>query len=364
MSDEKRTLLQAYRAHVDLDETPEHVLDAWNTATEAEKRDLLDRTLMEALLTDTFRRREAEPAQPLPRRRAVPRLRAMAAAAALVVAIGAGLYLWQSKVRYPQPRATGDFALRLPTGERTSRHGTLRGQCIAAGPSGASLSLGGYCEVALGPAAVVILRGEPRKEVICLEEGTLVARITPSKGQFVVLTPRGSLEVVGTEFVTTVEYDARKGESTMKPRRMSAIVTVTVVSGLVAYHFGDVTGVLSGGMNKAFAAEPAGSSKKAAKKIEAGKPTYRAKTHKAWKERGRIVGRVRRCPGCTVKALDAKSKKAVKSFAVKPGGRVYELQWLKPGKYILLVTADGYEALDVHNLVVKAKNDLHVDIGF
>lgn len=100
------------------------------------------------------------------------------------------------------------------------------------------------------------------------------------------------------------------------------------------------------------------------KKIVAGKPTYKAKSHEAWQDKGRVVGIVRDCPGCEVKALDAKTKKAVKSFAVKRGGKVYELQWLQPGEYILLVTADGYEALDVHGLVVKAKHDLHVNIEF
>jgi len=101
-----------------------------------------------------------------------------------------------------------------------------------------------------------------------------------------------------------------------------------------------------------------------AKKIAAGKPAYKAKDHKAWRTKGRIVGVVKDCPGCEVKALDAKTKKAVKSHKVKRGAKSYELEWLRPGKYILLVTAPGYEAHDVHNLVVKAKNDLHVDLEF
>ena len=148
----------------------------------------------------------------------------------------------------------------------------------------------------------------------------------------------------------------------MNPSRRSAVVRVAVMSGLVAYHFGGMTGFLSGGMSKAFAAEAEG--KAAGRTIEAGKPTYRPKTQREWRTKGRIVGRVRDCPGCEVKALDPKSKKVVRSCSVKPGGKTYELQWLRPGKYILLVTADGYEALDVHNLVVKAKNDLRVDMEF
>lgn len=101
-----------------------------------------------------------------------------------------------------------------------------------------------------------------------------------------------------------------------------------------------------------------------AKKIRAGKPTYKAKDHEAWQAKGRIVGVVKACPGCEVKALDAKTKKTVKACVVKQGASTYEIEWLKPGKYILLITASGYEAHDVHRLVVKAKNDLRVDLEF
>jgi len=102
----------------------------------------------------------------------------------------------------------------------------------------------------------------------------------------------------------------------------------------------------------------------AGKKIAVGKPRYRAKKHAAWKDKGRIVGPIRQCPGCEIKALDAKTKKVVKSVTVKPGGKGYELEWLEPGKYILLVTAEGCEALDVHDLVVKAGHDLRLVLEF
>lgn len=111
-------------------------------------------------------------------------------------------------------------------------------------------------------------------------------------------------------------------------------------------------------------AETAWSADRGVKKIAAGTPSYKAKDHKAWRAKGRIVGVVKGCPGCEVKALDATTKKVVKACTVKQGGKTYELEWLKPGKYILLVTASGYQAHDVHNLVVKAKNDLRVDLEF
>lgn len=106
------------------------------------------------------------------------------------------------------------------------------------------------------------------------------------------------------------------------------------------------------------------SAEAAGKKIAAGKPRYKAKSGAAWRSKGRIVGPIRRCPGCEIKALDAKTKKIVKSVTVKPGGKGYEVEWLEPGKYILLVTAAGYEALDVHDLVVKAGQDLWLVLEF
>jgi hypothetical protein len=138
-----------------------------------------------------------------------------------------------------------------------------------------------------------------------------------------------------------------------------AIGTVIVVSGFVACQLGGLTGVLSGGASKVFAAESAG------KKIVAGKATYLPKGgHEAWKEKGRIVGLVRQCPGCKVEALDAEGKNVVLSSTVEAKGRVYELQWLNPGTYQLRVTADGYETLVVPGLAVKADNDLRMNIEF
>jgi len=365
VTDEKRSLLEAHRAHVDLDEDAGPVREAWQGATQEEKEELLDRLLMDALLVDAFRKDTVDSRQGArqhdtgrhPLRELLVRREMLAAAAALTIAVGAGLYLWQSWLRYPPPRADGSFHMQSVTVEPVLQEGTLRGQRITARPGGATLSLGGYCDVALDPETTVIVRGKPKEEVIDLEKGRLLCRIAPDRGEFTVTTPRGALNVLGTEFETTVDYYSRKGDSAMHRSKTSAIVTATVMSGLVAYQFGDLTGFLSGGMSKAFAGS-------GAKKIVAGKPTYSPKAHPAWRAKGRIVGRVRNCPGCQVKALDAKSKKVVKSCAVKPGGKAYELEMLSPGKYILLVTADGYEALDVHNLEVKAKNDVRVAIEF
>lgn len=137
------------------------------------------------------------------------------------------------------------------------------------------------------------------------------------------------------------------------------MVTVTVMSGLVAYHFGGMTGVLSGGMSKAFGATQSG------KPIVAGKPRYYAKNADAWQSRGRIVGLARSAPDFEVKALDSSGRvvKTGQAETLNRGNRAYEL-WLSPGTYTLLVTTTGYQALDVHSLTVKAKNDLRVDLEF
>ena len=219
---------------------------------------------MEALLVDTLRRgaaesggmpRQQETCRQAPRKIALP-LKTLAAAAMLIVAIGAGFYLWPSMPPYPLPRVARSSDLRSATGERVSPGVLFRGERIIAGPGGAGLSLGGYCELDVDPGTVVVLRGKPRKEVIELQHGKLVSRITPEAGEFTVLTPRGALKVLGTEFETTVlRYRPLKGENAMNRLNKCAIVTVAVVSGLVGYEFGDLTGVLSAGMSKTFAGE-------------------------------------------------------------------------------------------------------------
>ncbi len=141
---------------------------------------------------------------------------------------------------------------------------------------------------------------------------------------------------------------------TLRAARAAAVV------GLAVYLSGGLPGMPGGGAASVFAAESAA----AAKSITAGKPTYRPRNHAAWETKGRIVGRIRNNPGCEVQVLDATSKKTVKSCVVKQEGTTYELQWLEPGTYILVVKATGYETLDVHDLVVKAGNDLVVDLEF
>lgn len=98
-------------------------------------------------------------------------------------------------------------------------------------------------------------------------------------------------------------------------------------------------------------------------RIEAGKPVYRAKKHKAWKHKGRIVGRVRNAPAFEITALDSDGK-VVASAKVEGKAKAYELQWLKPGVYTLRVSAKGYKTLEIKGLEVRAGHDLLVDLEF
>jgi len=97
--------------------------------------------------------------------------------------------------------------------------------------------------------------------------------------------------------------------------------------------------------------------------IEAGKPVYKPKNHKAWARKGRIVGLVSNAPVCEIDVLGAGGK-VVKSTRLKNGAKVYEIEWLAPGTYGLRVSAKGYKTLTLEGLRVKAKNDLFLNLEF
>jgi hypothetical protein len=100
-------------------------------------------------------------------------------------------------------------------------------------------------------------------------------------------------------------------------------------------------------------------------KIEAGKPQYVSKNHEAWKARGRIVGIAKQGPDFKVTILTSEKRKVktIEAEKLKDGGRAYEV-WLEPASYIIVVSAEGYESLDIKNLEVKAGNDLRIDLEF
>lgn len=177
-----------------------------------------------------------------------------AAAAVLLGALYAAHGVWQASRRSaPALIVSGAFRLADGAPPRTGSAALSRGQQIVAEGAGAELSLGGYCRVALDPSAQAVVRGQPHHEMVELQRGRAISRITPGKGRFTLLTPIGSIEVKGTEFLTSVEYpEAQKGERDMGTLKKSAVVTVMVVTGVVACHFGDVV-MLGPGASRVFA---------------------------------------------------------------------------------------------------------------
>ncbi|NQT86079.1 FecR domain-containing protein, partial [bacterium] len=170
-----------------------------------------------------------------------------AAAALLVVAAGAWFVL---RSQYPAPQADGQYEV-IRNGAVVQDGTPGRGDRLIAGKDGASLRLGGYAELRLEPQTEVIVQGRPKAEVVALEHGALHSTITPGHGAFRVSTPIGTLDVRGTKFVTTVQY-SREGGSEM---RKAALVTIMVLSGAVAYEFGESVGLLTGGSQMAFGGE-------------------------------------------------------------------------------------------------------------
>jgi len=117
-----------------------------------------------------------------------------------------------------------------------------------------------------------------------------------------------------------------------------------------------------------FSVVSADSEKKVSSKsarIEHGKPQYLPKNNDAWKSKGRIVGISKDGPDFKITILTQEKKeiRTASSEKTKDGQRAYEI-WLEPGKYIMVVSATGYESLDISDLEVKSGNDLRIDLEF
>ena len=224
-------------------------LEAGLRSTLSSDRSPLDLS-RERLLAKALLRERA--LQVRPRASRLRRAASLTAAAAMVlIAVGVGWRLMGG--RYQAPRLEGAARI-VRQGAAIEGAEVHRGDRIVAGPAGAKLTLGGYCELSLDGGTEILWKGQPREEVIEIEEGSVVSLVSPEKGEFQVITPTGSLDVRGTEFTTTVRYPDRKGDN-MERARTSAIVTVAVAAGVVGFDFGSETGILSRGMRKVFGAE-------------------------------------------------------------------------------------------------------------
>ena len=100
-------------------------------------------------------------------------------------------------------------------------------------------------------------------------------------------------------------------------------------------------------------------------KIGSSKVRYVKKDHEAWQSKGRIVGIAKDAPDFKVTVMTPSKRviKTVEAERLKKGNSTYEV-WLEPGIYIMLVSAGGYETLDLEGLEVRAGNDLRMDLEF
>jgi len=298
-----------------------------------------ERLLAEAALREKSRRRHAR----LPARQPATWALAAPAAAILVVLLGGWLLLRGRG--YPEPQASGDFRLERAAGPAAPSGAVRRGDRIRVGQGRARLALGGYCDLTLDPDAEVIVRGRAREEAVEIHKGRVASRIRPGRGEFTVLTPLGSVEVRGTEFVTTVEYsDPQQGGQAMGKLRKTAVVTVMVLSGVVAYNLADTAGLLRAGMSQAFAGGyRAGSD--VAEGIEGFQGTLVGKiVAKAENKFLLKVEKVARLgENNKAKNPDSLIGKSVKIFLDKKSGRVDQqaeaLAGLRPGDRVLVEAA-------------------------
>jgi len=170
-----------------------------------------------------------------------------ATAVALTIVV---LGLTALRNRYPQPTVEGDFQVVRDGQEVSADQRVERGEQIIAGQGEAELRLGGYCHLVMKPHTELVVNGQPGAEEVELRSGTLASQIVPGRGEFTCRTPLGIVRVLGTEFVTTVE-DPRlaKGE---EPMERTILVTVAVVSGIVAFDLAGQSGTLSAGASQTF----------------------------------------------------------------------------------------------------------------
>lgn len=155
---------------------------------------------------------------------------ALAAAAAVIVAIGAWAIFAH---RYPSPTATGDYRV-IEGGE------VKRGSLIGTDAGRAALAMGGYVRVDMDPQSRVRLQGQKRAEAVDLEKGSATFEVDGHIGTFAVRTEVGTVSVTGTRF--TVRILETQG-ATMSPRQMAVKVLVGAV--MVSGAWGSTT-VLAG----------------------------------------------------------------------------------------------------------------------
>ena len=141
----------------------------------------------------------------------------LAAAAVAAVAV---LGWWLLRPGYPRPQASG--AYHVVGGGAVRRGATVRTE-----QGRATLTLGGYCSVALDPQSSVRLEGSDLAEQVFLGRGGVLCDVDLEVGTFAVRTAVGTASAAGTRFA--VELIEEKGDDEMVEKRMLVRVLAGVV---------------------------------------------------------------------------------------------------------------------------------------
>ena len=99
------------------------------------------------------------------------------------------------------------------------------------------------------------------------------------------------------------------------------------------------------------------------------KPEYLKRKGAAWKKRTRLVGLVKKAPAKfiirfeDVNEMDPE-KIVVLSQECNGNLTVYETDWLRPGTYNIIITAEGYQDFPIKKVQLKARSDCLINILF
>jgi len=95
------------------------------------------------------------------------------------------------------------------------------------------------------------------------------------------------------------------------------------------------------------------------------KPSYLKRSDKAWARATRIVGVIEKAPpSFTIKLFPPKEDKLLFSQDFSGLLTVYETRWLNPGKYDMIISANGYDDYIIRNLDLTVGTDCQIDIRF
>jgi len=101
------------------------------------------------------------------------------------------------------------------------------------------------------------------------------------------------------------------------------------------------------------------------KEIEFASPKYLQRKAKFWERGGRLVGVLNRAPEkFTIEVRKAGTADAVLTETHYGWLSIYETALIPPGKYSIVVKAEGFKAQTLKSLEIKAGSDCILDIKF